>query len=206
MESPLLAIFFLHDVGTPNGASSGNTWQMHGKTRYSPTVGFLLPFVFSAFQKSLRFFWGLILWVLSIGGARHPRPCIPNYPSGFSIEFLNVGGWLSRGDLALESKAHFLAVAEHRLVPARARNVTTQLRGARRSSVWTPSCQDVTPGGHAGVGVISLHGAPLSLPTLFDPSFKEFFRTGRATRVVLPLGNGCIVHLFVFLWLPGSRE
>ena len=42
--------------------------------------------------------------------------------------------------------------------------------------------QDVTPGGHAGVGVISLHGAPLSLPTLLDSSFKEFFRMGRAMR------------------------
>ena len=86
---------------------------------------------------------------------------------GFSIEFLNVGGWLSRGDLAMESSAHFLAIAEHRLVPARARAVTTQLRQARRSSVWAPSCQDVTPGGHAGVGVISLHGAPPCLSLLF---------------------------------------
>ena len=59
----------------------------------------------------------------------------PFYPPGFSIDFLNVGGWLSRGDLALESSAHFLAVAEHRLVPARARTVATQLRQARRSSV-----------------------------------------------------------------------
>ena len=154
---------------------------MHGKTRCSAPVGFLLPYVFHVFKRSLRFFWGLILWMLCIGRARHPGPCTPYYPSGFSIDFLNVGGWLSRGDLALESKAHLLAVAEHRLVPARARNVTTQLRKARRSSVWAPSCQDVTPGGHAGVGVIILHG---------DPSFKEFFRIGRAMRVVLPLGNG----------------
>ena len=88
--------------------------------------------------------------MLSIGRARHPGPGTSSYPPGFSIEFLNVGGWLSRGDLALESSAHFLAVAEHRLVPARARAVTTQLRQARRSSVWAPSCQDVTPGGHAG--------------------------------------------------------
>ena len=101
-----------------------------------------------------------------------------------------------KGDLALESTAHFLAVAEHRLVPARARTVTTQLRQARRSSVWAPSCQDVTPGGHAGVGVISLHGASLSLPTLFDSSFKEFFRVGRAMRVVLPLGLQLSEHLF----------
>ena len=180
----------MHDVVTPKGAFGESSWQTHGKTRYSPTVGFILPFLFPVFKRSLRFFWGLILWMLSIGRSRHPGHCTSYYPSGFSIEFLNVGGWLSRGDLALESNAHFLAIAEHRLVPARARTVTTQLRQARRSSVWAPSCQDVTPGGHAGVGVISLHGATLSLPTVFDPSFKEFFRIGRAMRVVLPLGNG----------------
>ena len=162
-----------------------------------PLSDFSCPMFLLFIKKSLRFFWGLILWMLSIGRARHPGTCTPYYPSGFSVEFLNVGGWLSRGDLALESKAHFLAVAEHRLVPARARNITTQLRKTRRSSVWAPSCQDVTPGGHAGVGVISLHGGPLSLPTLLDPSFKEFFRLGRAMRVVLPLGNGGIAHLFV---------
>ena len=92
------------------------------------------------------------------------------------------------------------------LVPARARAVTTQLRQARRSSVWAPSCQDVTPGGHAGVGVISLHGAPLSLPTLLDPSFKEFFRIGRAMRVILPLGNGGVVHLFVIYGYQGAEK
>ena len=54
--------------------------------------------------------------MLSIGRARHPGPCTSSYPSGFSIEFLDVGGWLSRSDLALESSAHFLAIAEHRLV------------------------------------------------------------------------------------------
>ena len=198
--------YHMHDVGTPNGADLGNKWQMHSKTRSSPTVGFLLPFVFVASKKSLRFFWCLILWMLSIGRARHPGPCIPSNPSGFSIEFLNVGGWLSRGDLALESKAHFLAVAEHRLVPARARNVTTQLHRAPRSSVWAPSCQDVTPGGHAGVGVISLYGASLSLPTFFDPSFKEFFLMGRAMRVVLPLGNGGIAHLFVVYGYQGAES
>ena len=203
---PTRSIYCMHDVGTPNGAVLVNKWQMYGKTRYSSPVGFLLPFVFAASKKSLRFFWGLILWMLSIGRARHPGPCIPSNPSGFSIEFLNVGGWLSSGDLALESKAHFLAVAEHRLVRARARNVTTQLCRARRSSVWAPSCQDFSPGGHAGVGVISLHGAPLSLPTLFDPSFKEFFRMGRAMRVALPLGNGGIAHLFVILWLSRCRK
>ena len=105
-------------------------------------------------------------------GPRHPGPCTSSYPSGFSVEFLNVGGWLSGGDLALESTAHFLAIAEHRLVPARARTVTTQLRQARRSSVWAPSCQDVTPGGHAGVGVISLQWRP----TFSSHPFRSLFQ------------------------------
>ena len=39
-------------------------------------------------------------------------------------------------------------------------------------------------------GVISLHGVLLSLPTIFTPSFKEFFRLGRAMAVVLLLGMG----------------
>ena len=137
---------------------------------------------------------------------RHPGPCTSYYPSGFSIEFLNVGGWLSGGDVALESKAHFLSVAEHRLIPARARNVTTQLRKALRSSVWAPSCQDVTPGGHAGLASSVSMAPPLSLPTFFDPSFKEFFRIGRAMRVVLPLGNGGVVHLFVIYGYQGAES
>ena len=37
-----------------------------------------------------------------------------------SIEFANVGGWLTSGDLALDSCAQFLAVAEHRLILSRA--------------------------------------------------------------------------------------
>ena len=198
--------YHMHDVVRPNGAYWESSWQKQYKTRYSPIVGFLLPYTFLVSDRSLRFFWGLLVWMLSIGRARHPGPGTFSYPPGFSIEFLNVGGWLSRGDLALESTAHFLPIAEHRLVPARARAVTTQLRQARRSSVWAPSCQDVTPGGHAGVGVISLHGAPLSLATLLDSSFKEFFRIARAMRVILPLGNGGVVHLFVIYGYQGAEN
>ena len=60
-------------------------------------------------MRLVLYFWELILWMLSIGRARHPGPCDPPGSTGCSIEFLNVGGWLSRGDLALESEAHFLA-------------------------------------------------------------------------------------------------
>ena len=58
------------------------------------------------------------------------------------------------------------------------------------SSVWALDCQDVTLRGRAGVGVVNVQGAPLSLSTFATPSFSDFFRLGRAMRVVLFLGNG----------------
>ena len=88
--------YYMHDVVPPKGAFWESSWQTHGKTRYSPCVGFLVPCAFFS-KKSLRFFWGLLLWMLSIGKARHPGPCTSSYPSGFSIEFLNVGGWRRLG-------------------------------------------------------------------------------------------------------------
>ena len=65
-------------------------------------------------------------------------------PGELSIEFVNVGGWLTFGDLALDSCAQFLVVAEHRL--SRARSIGHQLRNAGFHFVWAPACQD-----HVGV-------------------------------------------------------
>ena len=90
-------------------------------------------------------------------------------PGHLSVEIVNVGGW---GDMALDSSAQFLAVAEDRLIPAKARSISHQLREARLQSVWAPACQDQIPRGHAGVGVIILHGALLSAPTLVTPEFR----------------------------------
>ena len=82
-------------VGTPNGAFCGNKWLMHSKTRYSPVVDFGGRSVFTACKRTLRYFWCLILWMLSIGRARHPGPCIP---SGLLVSVLSssmlAGGFL----------------------------------------------------------------------------------------------------------------
>ena len=68
--------------------------------------------------------------MLHIGRARHPGPGPRVFtPDQLSIEFVNVGGWLTHGDLALDSCAQFLAIAEHRLIPSRARSVL--------SSAWS---------------------------------------------------------------------
>ena len=56
-------------------------------------------------------------------------------PGQLSIEFVTVGGWLTHGDLALDSCAQFLAVAEHRLITSGARSVCHQLRGAGHQCV-----------------------------------------------------------------------
>ena len=90
------------------------------------------------------------------GRARHPGPGPPRsfIPERMSVEFVNVGGWLTYGDLALESCAQFLAAAEHKLIPSRARSVCHQLRRAGHHSIWAPACQDRIACGHAGVGVV----------------------------------------------------
>ena len=100
----------------------------------------------------------------------HP-PC-PSHQVG--IEFCYVGGWLTHGDLALEVKVDFLAVAEHRLIPARVRSEWSRLRKKELASVWAPASQDSSHVGNAGVGVVSLRGAPISLPIFATASFGGF--------------------------------
>ena len=49
-----------------------------------------------------------------------PGPLPPD--QFFGLEVFNVGEWLTHGDLALEAGVDFLAVVEHRLIPARVTN------------------------------------------------------------------------------------
>ena len=91
------------------------------------------------------------MWMLHIGSARHPGPGKTLPPGQFSVEFVNIGGSLTCGDLALDSCVQFQAVAEHRLISSRVRSIG--------HLVWAPACQDQVAGGHAWVGVVSLGGA-----------------------------------------------
>ena len=86
-----------------------------------------------------------------------------------------LGGWLTHGDLALEVGVDFLAVAEHRLIPARVRSEWSRLEGKGLVSIWARACQGSSHVGNAGVGVISMRGAPLALPTFATAQFKRFF-------------------------------
>ena len=147
-----------------------------------------------------------MICMLHIGRARHPGPGKRRFhPDQLSVELINVGGWLTCGDLALDSCARFRAVAKHRLIPSRARAVH-QLGRAGRQSVCSPACQDQVAGGHAGVGVVSLGGAPLSLPSFVTPEFQEFFRLGVVLRTTLPTGRGGVVHLCIVYGYQEAEE
>ena len=91
----------------------------------------------------------------------------------------------------------FLAVAEHRLIPARVRSEWSRLRKKGLASIWAPASQDSSHVGNAGVGVVRLRGALLSLPTFATAQFKRFFDCGRAVRCVVPLGFGRFMNLVV---------
>ena len=133
---------------------------------------------------------------------RPPGP--PSQPRPVSLEFHNVGGWLTHGDIALDAGVDFLAVAEHRLIPARVRSKWSRLRGKGFSSIWAPASQDSSHVGYAGVGVVDLRGAPLALPTFATAQFKSFFDCGRAVRCMLPLASGRFMHLFVLYGYQGA--
>ena len=96
--------------------------------------------------------------------------------------------------------------AEHRFIPSRAGSICHQLRRAGYQSVWSPACQDQVAGGHAGVGVVCLGGAPLSLPSFVTPQFQEFFSLGRVLRTTLPTAQGGVIHLFVVYGYQWAEE
>ena len=58
--------------------------------------------------------------------------------------------------------------------------------------------QDASHVGNAGVGIVSLRGAPLALPLCATAQFKAFFDRGRVIRCTLPLGAGRFMHIWLY--------
>ena len=104
----------------------------------------------------------------------------------------------------METSADFLAVSEHRLIPARVRSEWAEMRRNGIHSVWAPACQKHV--GHARVGVLSLKGAPVSLPSFATVAFRWYFDLGRLVSCVLPLGNDRLMHLVVVYGFQGAHE
>ena len=142
-------------------------------------------------------------WYLWIGRAKKPGPGSSHH---FVVEVFNVSGWLTHGDLAHDAGLDFLTVTEHRLIPARVRSESAMLWSKGVASVWAPASQDASHVGNAGVGVVSLRGAPLSLPTSATAQFRRFFDCGRAVRCTLPSGASPFMHLVVLYGYQGAAS
>ena len=67
-----------------------------------------------------------------------------------------------------------------------------------------PACRDSSHVGNAGVGVISMKGAPLALPSFATAQFRSYFDSNRAVRCVLPFGSGRFMHLVVLCGYQGA--
>ena len=50
-----------------------------------------------------------------------------------------------------------------------------RLRAEGCASVWAPATQESSNVGHVGVGVVSMNGAPRSLPIPATAQFERFF-------------------------------
>ena len=190
-----------YSVGTPRWAFWGKGWQKYCGTTFSPLFGRF----FLASKRTFYFSGGFYVGCYILGGLGI---------LGLALAILSLVSYLLNllilvaGLLLViwRSCAQFLAVAEHRLIPSRARSIGHQLRLAGHHSIWAPACQDQIAGGHAGVGVVSLGGAPLSLPSFITPQFQEFFRLGRVLRTTLPTAHGGVVHLLVVYGYQGAEE
>ena len=93
-----------YSVGIPKGACGEKSGQNHCKTTVSPRG----KCVFLVSKRTLYFFWEVVVWMLHICRARHPGPCRRSFiPGQLPIGFANIGGWLTYGDLAMDSCAQF---------------------------------------------------------------------------------------------------
>ena len=104
----------------------------------------------------------------------------------------------------MDTSVDFLAVVQHRLIPARVRSEWSRLKKKDLASIWSPASQASSHVGNAGVGVISLRGASLSLLTFATAQFNRFFDYGRAVRCMVPLGLGRFMHLVVLYGYQGA--
>ena len=80
-------------------------------------------------------------WFLSICGLEGPVILVWVL-AVWQWRCLMLGGWLTYGDLVLETRVDVAAVVEHRLILARVRSEWTRLRRKGLATVWAPASQD----------------------------------------------------------------
>ena len=52
--------------------------------------------------------------------------------------------------------------------------------------------------GAAGVGMVSLKGAPVSMPSIATAEFQRYWEMGRALHGIFPASSGSIANIFGF--------
>ena len=83
-----------YSVDTPKWEYREKGLQNHCKNTFSPLFGRF----FLVSKRTIFFFWRVIVWMFHIGRARHPAPGQRFFtPGQLSVEFVNVGGWLTFG-------------------------------------------------------------------------------------------------------------
>ena len=71
---------------------------------------------------------------------------------------------------------------------------------------WAPANKESSHVGHAGVGLVNLKGAPLSLPTFASSAFASCFAQCRALRSHVSIGGSRILHLVVACGFQGAAS
>ena len=104
-------------------------------------------------RNSLGWFWGSVLWHLGLVGPGSLGP------SMWLWWVFNVGRWVTHGDFALEAEVDYLAVVEHRLIPAGVRSEWSRLRAKGLASSWALASLDSSHNGNAGVVVVSMRSS-----------------------------------------------
>ena len=112
-----------YDACVVSWVSGGIPEKLQAKNMVRPLS--LLKWFFLFSRNPQQRFCGLVFWYLWIGRAKHPGPSPPHQ---LAVEDFNVAGWLTHGDLALDAGLDFLAVTEHRLIPARVRSDWAKLK------------------------------------------------------------------------------
>ena len=175
--------------------------SLHGLRRHLGEIaGKLCVRVFLFSRNSSYQWWGRVLWLFGLVG----QDILVLSPVSLLLRFSMQGGGSLMVILFWRLKVDFVAVVEHRLTPARVRGEWTRLRGKGLTTIWAPASQESSHAGNAGVGVISMRCASLSLPTFAIAQFKRFFDSGRAIRCMLTMDAVRFMHLVVLYGYQGA--
>ena len=171
-----------------NGALRRICRRTEYKTSFSPFRVFLFS----------RKFWGKVLGsgILAFMDWEGSASWAFLYFHHLGIEVLNVGCWLTHGDLALDTSVDFLAVVEHRLIPARVRSEWSRLKeegslhptGGRPAGMGRRAQCAKVRGERTEAGCVDSCGNDAFL------SCRVESPSSRVARVTSALHNLCLAH------------